>query len=390
MMMMGIHFMGEVPFRDVYVHALVRDEEGKKMSKSTGNVIDPLTVIDAYGTDAFRFTLAAFAAQGRDIKMSEKRVEGYRHFINKLWNAARFSLMHLEGGAGPVPRDGLSLPDRWVLARLGAVREAVASALNGFRFNDAAGALYQFVWHELCDWYLEMVKPDLYGHKGEARRSASLAVLRRTLADTLVLLHPFIPFVTEEVWHHLPGTEGSIMNAPFPEADPANRLGVEEEAAEAAMDKVIGVIGAVRTIRGEMNVNPARTLSVRIQTADDDALQTLERHRERIVHMARLEELTLEAPGPRPRAAATAVVDAVTVFVLLEGVIDFDVEAARLEKEIGKLEKELAGLGKKLANEGFLSKAPDEVVAGVRGKRDGLAEKREKLAANLERIRQMA
>ena len=216
MMMMGLHFMGEVPFRDVYVHALVRDEEGQKMSKSKGNVIDPLDIIERYGTDAFRFTLAAFAAQGRDVKMSEKRVEGYRHFINKLWNAARFALMHLDRRYDQIQLDELCLADRWILSRLNRVSLEMAQALDTYRFNDAAAALYGFVWHEFCDWYLEAIKPALHGKLAPDARERSLAVLWRVLHDTLILLHPFIPFVTEEIWHKLPGTDGSIMRAAFP------------------------------------------------------------------------------------------------------------------------------------------------------------------------------
>jgi valyl-tRNA synthetase len=195
MMMMGIHFMKDVPFKDVYVHALVRDEEGKKMSKSTGNVIDPISIIDRYGTDAFRFTLAAFAAQGRDVKMSEKRVEGYRNFINKIWNAARFALTHITQSYINITTQPLSLVDRWILSRLYRVRSKVTHGLDSYRFNDAAGALYNFVWHEFCDWYLEAIKPTLYGKEGRNRQQATLSVLWRVLHDTLILLHPFIPLL---------------------------------------------------------------------------------------------------------------------------------------------------------------------------------------------------
>ncbi|MCG6894732.1 MAG: valine--tRNA ligase [Desulfobacteraceae bacterium] len=389
MMMMGIHFMGEVPFRDVYVHALVRDEDGKKMSKSTGNVIDPLTVIEAYGTDSFRFTLAAFAAQGRDIKMSEKRVEGYRHFINKLWNAARFSFMHMGEDAPEAPRQGLSLPDRWILTRLSAINAEVAAALDDYRFNEAAGTLYQFVWHEFCDWYLEAVKPDLYGKLGEERKQTSRSVLWHTLHDILVLLHPFVPFVTEELWHHLPGTQGSIMQAAFPKPEQARSAGINRREAEDAMALVVSVVTAVRTIRGEMNVNPSVALTIRLQTSDEETGAVLRRHGDRISHLARLDSLTVEPPGPRPRSAAVSVVEGVTVLVLLEGVIDFDREIQRLQKEIGKIDQELSGVQRKLANEGFLRKAPEKVVDGVRLRQENLAEKREKLNANLERIQAM-
>ena len=266
MMMMGIHFMGNVPFKDVYVHALVRDEDGKKMSKSKGNVIDPLTIIEKYGTDAFRYTLAAFAAQGRDVKMSEKRVDGYRHFINKLWNAARFSLMHIGDDDSLPPNEQLSLADRWILSRLRRVAPEVADGIDGYRFNEAAAALYQFVWHELCDWYLEAAKPALYGRDGDKSRDASRRVLGRVLRETLVLLHPFAPFITEEVWDKLPQTNGSIMQAGFPldSADPA-----PDNTAEEQMAQVIAVITGIRNIRGEMNIAPSLSLSAVVHTGDD-------------------------------------------------------------------------------------------------------------------------
>ncbi|MFW5906113.1 MAG: valine--tRNA ligase, partial [Desulfobia sp.] len=214
MMMMGIHFMGEVPFRDVYLHALVRDAEGRKMSKSKGNVMDPIELMDKHGADALRFTMIAFAAQGRDVKLSEDRIEGYRHFINKIWNAARFSLMNLENYKGPAELtqepENLSLPHRWILSRLNRTVEEVHQGFANFRFNEAASAMYQFVWGEFCDWYLEMIKPELYGESREDKDKAG-EVLLHVLRQTLKLLHPIIPFITEELWQALPGTEGSIM-----------------------------------------------------------------------------------------------------------------------------------------------------------------------------------
>ena len=389
MMMMGIHFMGEVPFKDVYVHALVRDEAGKKMSKSTGNVIDPLTVIDDYGTDAFRFTLAAFAAQGRDIKMSEKRVEGYRHFINKIWNAARFSLMHLTHGYTGIDSGNLSLPDRWILARLNRVTDRVAEAIDSYRFNDAAGALYQFVWHEFCDWYLEAVKPDLYGKAGEDRQQASACVLWHVLRNTLILLHPFVPFITEEIWHHLPGTEGSIMKAAFPSPGAETAVAAPDADAESTMDLVIGIITGIRNIRGEMNIAPSMALDVSIQAHDETVRQTVGDHRALLVDLAKLQSLTVEPVGPRPRSAATAVVADTTIYVFLEGIIDFSKETARLEKEIGKLAAEIGGVSKKLSNPGFLDNAPEAVIEKVREKHGALMEKQDKLQANLDKLKEM-
>jgi len=387
MMMMGIHFMKAVPFKDVYVHALVRDEDGQKMSKSKGNVIDPLDIIDRYGTDAFRFTLAAFAAQGRDIKMSEKRVDGYRHFINKLWNAARFALMHLDQGYEKVDLQNLSMRDSWILSRLRRVTAEVAEALDGYRFNDAAGTLYNFVWHEFCDWYLEAGKPALYDKEGPEAKQATRQVLWRVLRDTLILLHPIIPFVTEEIWHHLPGTDGSIMKALYP-ADAAGETDLELDLeAETRMQTLMNVITGIRNIRGEMNIAPALTLEVMIQSTDNRTLEIIEAHRDIIINLARLGTLTVHRTAKRPKSSATAVVDGATIFVFLEGIIDFSKEAERLEKEIKKLSAELTAVANKLGNEGFLNKAPAQVVEKVREKQTILLEMQQKLQKNLDRIK---
>jgi len=390
MMMMGLHFMDDVPFRDVYVHALVRDEHGKKMSKSKGNVIDPLNVIDVYGTDAFRFTLSAFAAQGRDIKMSEKRVEGYRNFINKLWNAARFALMHLQERVDLPPKAMLSVPDRWILSRLQGLIRETGQALDDYRFNDAAAMLYQFVWHEFCDWYLEAIKPALYGNQGEDRQQATLGVLWRVLHDTLILLHPIIPFVTEEIWEKFPGTTGSIMQATFPaDATTAGDI-ADDMAAETAMGLIMQVITGIRNIRGEMNIPPALKLNVTVQTDDTEVHRQLQDHLELASNLARLESLVIEPVGAKPKAAATSVIDHATIFVSLEGIIDFSQEAARLKKEIGKVDSELTVLNKKLGNEDFLNKAPEAVVNKVKNQHLSYSEKREALETHLERIEALA
>ena len=390
MMMMGIHFMEDVPFTDVYVHALVRDEHGKKMSKSTGNVIDPLTVIEQYGTDAFRFTLAAFAAQGRDIKMSEKRVEGYRNFVNKLWNAARFALMHLEKGYARMEAEHLWLPDRWILSRLRRVTTAAEEALDAYRFNDAASELYNFVWHEFCDWYLEAIKPALYGKLGEDQKQATLAVLWNTLHDTLILLHAFMPFVTEEIWHKLPGTNGSIMRAVFPSRRATDAGISQDDDAELQMKLLIDVISGIRNIRGEMNIAPSLEMDVQVRSDDSSTRETIERHQDLISHLAKLQSLTVTGSGERPKASATAVIEGASIFVSLEGVIDFARESERLEKEINKLDTELAKVSKKLENKAFLSKAPPNVVEDVKAKHARFNERKQKVQANLERIKELS
>jgi valyl-tRNA synthetase len=387
MMMMGLHFMQQVPFRDVYIHAIVRDEDGQKMSKSKGNVIDPLAIIERFGTDAFRFTLAAFAAQGRDIKMSDKRVEGYRHFINKLWNAARFTLINLDRRYEMPARGRLSLADRWILSRLSRVTAEMSQALDAYRFNDAAALLYAFVWHEFCDWYLEAIKPALQGKLDAAAGEAARAVLWRVLQDVLILLHPFIPFVTEEIWHKLPGTEGSIMRSRFPADRPVEEALRPDPEAEADMGLLIEVISAIRNIRGEMGIAPGLSLEALVYTAEPAARAALEEHRDLIANLARLSSLALTETPQRPKASASAVARGVSIFVRLEGIIDFARETERLAKELGKVAKELASLGRKLQNQDFRSKAPTEVVAKVRDQQQALLEKQHKLQAHLDTIK---
>jgi valyl-tRNA synthetase len=387
MMMMGIHFMGDVPFKDVYVHALVRDEDGKKMSKSKGNVIDPLVVIDEYGTDAFRFTLAAFAAQGRDVKMSEKRVEGYRHFVNKLWNAARFALMHVSHE--PKSIHPASLPDRWILSRLDRVAETVADALENYKFNEAAGAIYQFIWHELCDWYLEAIKPVLYGKMGENAKESTQAILWLALRDTLKILHPFMPFVTEEIWHKLPGTKGSIMTATYPSKKEDFESTYSDGIAETEMTLIMDIITGIRNIRGEMNISPSLPLDVKIQAQDTQIKETITAHQDIIDDLARLRSLSVQDSEKRPKTAAASIVKGAVVYVSLDGIIDFEKETQRLEKEINKLSKDLISASKKLHNEDFLNKAPRDVVEKVKEKHETLCERQNKLKVNLERINAM-
>jgi len=389
MMMMGIHFMDNVPFDDVYIHALVRDEKGKKMSKSTGNVIDPLTIIDQYGTDSLRFTLTAFAAQGRDIKLSEKRIEGYRNFINKLWNAARFSFMHIKENHASDDFSDLSLPDRWILDRLKTVSENTADALDTYRFNDAANELYQFVWHEFCDWYLEFIKPALYGNKGETEQQSSKKVLWRVLHDTLILLHPITPFVTEEIWQILPGTEGSIMKATFPTDEKAFNTIPFDPDAVAEMELIMAMVNGIRNIRGEMNISPSQPLEVLVQTGDEKIIHLLEQNQEFIINLARLERFQVESAGEKPKGTATAIVGNALISVFLEGIIDFGQEVVRLEKEIAKIDTEIEKLNKKLNNPGFVNKAPEAVVDKVKSQHLEYAEKKEKLTSNLSRIQSL-
>jgi valyl-tRNA synthetase len=321
--------------------------------------------------------------------MSEKRVEGYRHFVNKLWNAARFSLMHVDKEAATVDRSRIGLEDRWILSRLSRLIEEVSAALDGYRFNDAASELYQFVWHEFCDWYLELIKPSLYGKRSDADPEATRTVLHTVLSNVLVMLHPFMPFVTEEIWHQLPQSDGSIMNARFPDSE--NRApGIEaDDEADTQMARIMDVITGIRNIRGEMNLAPSLQLTAEVQSPDRQVRQTVEAHGEIVSSLARLQSFTVRPPGEKPKAAATAVLNDAVVYVSLEGIIDFSKEQQRLEKEIGKLAAELKSVTKKLSNEDFLNKAPAEVVEKTRGRQQALDERQQKLAADLDRLKEM-
>jgi len=379
MMMMGLHFMGDIPFKDVYIHALVRDAEGKKMSKSKGNVIDPLEVMDEFGTDAFRFTLAALAAQGRDIKLSEERILGYRHFVNKIWNAARLVLMNLDTEGNVEEKDRVhSLPDRWILTRLGQVTEEITQAIEEFHFNDAANLCYHFIWHEFCDWYLEMAKQGLYGKNRDIKESTR-AVAQEVLMGAVKLLHPFMPFVTEEIWEKLPGTEGSIMIARFPEASDY----IKDENALKEMNLLMGVITGIRNIRGEMNISPSKKVNILIDVAEKEEADFLSSNLVHIKTLAKVEDATIASGIPKPEASATAVFGQNQIHVLLKGILDFQEERKRLGKQIEKIEKEIKVSNRKLSNKGFLEKAPAEIVEEVREKVETMTLKLEKLNQNL-------
>ena len=382
MMMMGIHFLKDVPFRHVYIHALVRDARGQKMSKSKGNVIDPLVVMDRYGTDAFRFTLTAFAAMGRDIKMSEDRVEGYRHFINKIWNAARFSLMNLEERTEEFNPDKVQgLAHKWILHRLEEIKAETAESIEEYRFNDAAQGLYQFVWHSFCDWYLELIKPELYGDDQELKKAARENLLH-VLGQTLVLLHPIIPFVTQEIWSVLPGRkEMDLSKVSFPEALEQCRF----PQAAREMDFLQQVVGATRNIRSELNIAPSVKLTLMIRTTGTDQ-QFLADHDGLIKNLAGLESMQAGPDIDPPRGCGSAVVRGHELFVPLKGFVDIDGELKRLDKELGKLHRELDIVSKKLANPGFLKNAPEEVVAKEQSRAGEMGEKREKLLSLRKRL----
>jgi valyl-tRNA synthetase len=386
MMMMGIYVMKDVPFRDVYLHALVRDEQGDKMSKSKGNIIDPLEMIDKYGADPFRFTLAAFTAQGRDVRMSEERIEGYKFFVNKIWNATRFSAMNLEDypadAQDELDRAALSLPDRWILARLNRTVDEVIRGLDEYRFNEATGSLYQFVWHEFCDWYLELIKPVLYGRDATARRRATQQTLSQALRTILKLLHPFMPFLTEEIWQTVVADGASIMVSPFPEPEEM----LADEDAERRMGLIMDCIMRIRNIRGEMNIAPSKKLNVAVSAPDAALEGVLNEGRDYIVNLGNLETLTVGVNLAEPKGAAVGVVGVVRVFVLMEGMIDLVAERARLDKEMNKVDRDLSAVSRKLANRDFMAKAAEAVIQKEEQKFQELREKHQVLKAAIKKL----
>ncbi|MBW2557959.1 MAG: valine--tRNA ligase [Deltaproteobacteria bacterium] len=389
MMMMGLYVTGKVPFADVYLHALVRDEKGDKMSKSSGNSVNPLEMIDKYGADALRFTLAAFTAQGRDVKMSEERIKGYRHFVNKIWNAARFSLMNLEDypGETALEREEYSLCDRWIKDSLNSAVADTRKALDEYRFNDAAGRIYQFIWHEFCDWYLELIKPALYDKQQSLQRKlAAQRTLLSVLKTALQLLHPFMPFVTEEIWQKLTTDEGCIMVSKFPEQDDSLR----DEDARRQMDLTKNIINSIRNIRGVMNINPSKKLKALISAPDGDMLSIIGAGRDYIRDIAKLEDLAIEQNASEPKGSATGVVGSVKVYVFLEGAVDVAVEKTRLEKEMKKLDKDLDFISKKLGNRDFMEKASKDIVEKEENKFKDLKEKSGVLEDALDRLRNIA
>jgi valyl-tRNA synthetase len=433
MMMMGIHFMGKVPFRTVYLTSIVTDENGDKMSKTKGNVIDPLDVvhgasletllkrvdeekppdpeatkkaikknfgkgIPAMGVDSLRFALAALNTGSSRIRLSIERVEGYRNFINKLWNASRFALMNLDGYdperfeaqlASPAARTQLSMTERWILSRLQATCASVDTALEQFRFSDAANAIYHFVWDELCDWYIELAKVHLHKAEGlqqeaakAARRHIVQGVLATALETTMRLLHPFAPYVTEEIWQKLPKPPqlpASLMITVFPKADPA----WIDAAAEAEMQMVQEVAVACRMLRATYGVPPAQAVAVELRAFADSPRQILEKHKDLIERSAKITATISGESAPLPGAAKAVLGADVHVLLPLGGLIDVPKEKARIEKDIDKSKKEIGALDKKLGNQDFLSRAPEEVVAEIRGR---LADEQTRMKALVEAL----
>jgi valyl-tRNA synthetase len=384
MMMMGLHFKKEVPFHDVYIHALVRDASGAKMSKSKGNVIDPLEVIDEYGADALRFTLAAMAAQGRDIKLSAQRVEGYRNFATKLWNAARFA--EINGCAHDPdfdPHHAKETLNRWIAHETAKTGREVTAAIEAYKFNEAASALYRFVWNVYCDWYLELIKPVLTGPDGAAKTETRGAAAW-TLDEILKLLHPFMPFISEELWsvtaEHGPKRHHMLALDAWPEHD-----GLDDDGAEAEIGWVIDLITAIRSVRVEMNIPAAAMLPLVLANASPQTAIRARHWSEFIQRLARIADISF-ADTP-PQGAVQLVVRGDVAALPLKGVIDLDAERARLAKEMAKCDADIARVDAKLNNPNFVARAPEEVVEEEKEKREEALARKAKIAEALQRLK---
>ena len=388
MIMFGLHGMkGEVPFHDVYIHALVRDEKGQKMSKSKGNVIDPLTIIDEYGADALRFTLAALTVQGRDIFLSTERIATYRLFMNKLWNASRFALMNLEDATDGMEWDEneLSLHDKWILNRISQVSAEMKRLLDGYFFGEAARLMYDFVWGELCDWYLELSKPALRGEEGEARRKTTQAVLLAVFEDVLKLLHPFIPFVTEELWHAFPFGKEIIERTEWP----APRLEKIDEAVIRDMDLVREVIRSVRNLRAEARIAPQQQIPRAVLSVHNDEKLALIRSSEALIKLlTKAEKLEImDSSADKPQKSLASVLDDVQIYLPVGDLLDVDKEIQRLNNDLSKIEKDIEKGKAKVANPQFIERAPEEVI---RKEKETLADnetKRERIKENLSSLK---
>jgi valyl-tRNA synthetase len=410
MMMMGLHFMKDVPFPTVYIHALVRDAKGAKMSKSKGNVIDPLNLIDEYGADALRFTLAAMAAQGRDIKLDPQRVAGYRNFATKLWNACRFAEMNgCAMSPGFDPSQAKETLNRWIAHETARATREVTEAIEAYRFNDAAGAAYRFVWNVYCDWYLELAKPVLTGGEGGAR-AETRAMVAWARDEILKLLHPFMPFITEELWAVTSTRDGLLVLAAWPqqadttpaqmalaagfaEADPLTApvmmasnaaAGFSDPAAEAEIGWVVDLVTAIRSVRAEMNIAPATLTPLVLAGASADTQARAQRWNDVVRRLARVADVSF-ADRP-PEGAVQLLVRGEVAALPLKGVIDFAAERARLDKELSKAEADIKRVDAKLGNEKFVANAPEEIVEEEKEKREIALERKTKIVEALDRL----
>ena len=380
MMMMSMHFMdGEVPFKDVYIHALVRDETGQKMSKSKGNVMDPLDISEKYGADALRFTLTALAAQGRDIKLAESRIEGYRNFATKIWNACRF--LEMNNATGKPGLDGVTINDpinQWILFELNRTSAAMKTAITEYRFNDAADTIYHFIWHQFCDWYLEWIKPVL-GDENHSANNEYTRVAATVMAEAITMLHPLMPFITEELWKEIFEGENMLISSSWPERDVSHF-----EDAGVQISFVFDIISTIRSLRNEMNIPASAKPDLVILTNETLNENWITDHRDAILRLARLNDIRFEQD--MPAQSAQAVVSGVEIAIPLAGVLDFDAEKKRLSDSLKATEIEVKKLESKLNNPGFVNKAPADVVEENKRRLDAEIEQRNKLDTAIKRL----
>ncbi|RXS86228.1 valine--tRNA ligase [Geobacillus sp. PK12] len=384
MIFQGLEFTGKRPFKDVLIHGLVRDAQGRKMSKSLGNGVDPMDVIDQYGADALRYFLATGSSPGQDLRFSTEKVEATWNFANKIWNASRFALMNM-GGMTYEELDlsgEKTVADHWILTRLNETIDTVTKLAEKYEFGEAGRTLYNFIWDDLCDWYIEMAKLPLYGDD-EAAKKTTRSVLAYVLDNTMRLLHPFMPFITEEIWQNLPHEGESITVAPWPQVRP--ELSNEEAAEEMRM--LVDIIRAVRNVRAEVNTPPSKPIALYIKVKDEQVRAVLMKNRAYLERFCNPSELLIDTNVPAPDKAMTAVVTGAELIMPLEGLINIEEEIKRLEKELDKWNKEVERVEKKLANEGFLAKAPAHVVEEERRKRQDYIEKREAVKARLAELK---
>lgn len=384
MIFTALEFTGEIPFKDVLMHGLVRDPEGKKMSKSLGNGVDPLEVIEQYGADAMRYMISTSSTPGQDLRFRWERVEQARNFANKIWNASRFALMNLEGFTyDDIDISGeLSTADRWILHRLNETSRDITRLIDAYEFGETGRLLYNFIWDDLCDWYIEFSKLSLYG-EDETAKNTTKSVLAYVLDRTLRMIHPFMPFISEEIWQHLPHQGESITLAAWPEFNAA----LENEGAAREMSLLMDIIRAVRNIRAEVNVPMSKKIELMLKAGDDQVLQIVTRNEIYVQRFCNTSSFTASLGLESPDKAMTAIVTGAELYLPLAGLIDIDQEIARLEKELQNLNNEVLRVEKKLGNEGFVSKAPAKVIEEEKAKMADYSDKRSKVIARIEELK---
>jgi len=386
MIFQALEFTGERPFEDVLIHGLVRDEQGRKMSKSLGNGVDPMDVIDQYGADSLRYFLSTGSSPGQDLRYSTEKVEAVWNFSNKIWNASRFALMNMNGMTyDEIDLSGeKSVADKWILTRLNETISNVTRLADRYEFGEVGRVLYNFIWDDFCDWYIEMAKLPLYG-EDEAAKKTTRSILAYVLDNTMRLLHPFMPFITEEIWQNLPHQGESITVAAWPEVNEE----LTDTAAAEEMKLLVEIIRSVRNIRAEVNTPLSKKINLILKAKDEAILATLQKNSSYIERFCNPEQLTIGIEVEEPAQAMTAVVTGVELILPLTGLINIDEEVKRLEKELDKLNKEVERVQKKLGNEGFVKKAPASVIEEERAKEKDYSEKRDSVIHRISELKQL-